>query len=254
VSRPGAPGQSPPAWAELAWPDVADAVARHPVALLPIGAVEEHGPHLPLGTDWYAADDLAQRLAVRAGLIRLPALPYGQVWSLEHFNGSLSIRDETLVAIVCELAAGLARAGVRGLVLLSAHLGNAAAMKRAARALAEEGSIAALPLTYPGLAEVERLVAESSRSHPTIMHADEMETSILLALRPEAVDMSRAAAEYPDYPADFEVAPIRWDTLSSSGVFGDPTRASAEKGEQIVAHVTAVATKLIYSWRERMQL
>lgn len=241
-------------WADLAWPEVEDAVRRHRVALLPLGAVEEHGPHLAVGTDWFAADALAERVAGAADLLLLPSLPYGQVWSLAHFPGSLTISDATLTALICELAEGLAHAGVSGLVVLSAHLGNAAAMKAAVRALADREALPALALTYPGLTEIERQIAETPRSHPTIMHADELETSIMLALAPGHVDMTRATAEYPEYPPDFDVAPIRWDTVSESGVFGDATAATAAKGEQIVDHVVATATTLIAAWRERVGL
>lgn len=240
-------------WAEIAWPDIEDAVRRQPVVLLPLGAIEEHGPHLAVGADWYAADALAERVAAAADLILMPALPYGQVWSLERFAGSLSVSDEVLVALICEIARGLKTAGVEGLVLLSAHLGNVTAMKTAARALHEEGVLPAISLTYPGLEEVEREIAETPRSHPTIMHADELETSIMLALTPERVDMGRARAEYPEYPADFDVAPIYWDEVCTSGVFGDPTAASAEKGERLVEHVVKSAAELIAAWRERVR-
>jgi creatinine amidohydrolase len=238
------------AWADLAWPDVEAAVRERPYALLPFGAVEEHGPHLPLGTDWYAADALADRLASSADLLRLPTMPYGQVWSLAHFPGSLSISDSTIVALVGELADGLRRWGVRGLVLFSAHLGNAAALRRAARSLVDDG-LPALVLTYPGLKEVAAAVREAPESHPSIMHADELETSILLALHPDRVDMSRAVAEYPDYPADFDVAPSRWDAVSSTGVFGDATKATAEKGQQLVDDVIKTASTLVQAWKDR---
>lgn len=241
-------------WAELNWPDMPAAVARHPVALLPIGAIEEHGPHLPLGTDWYVAESLAAMVATSAELLLLPALPYGQVWSLEHFPGSLSIHDETLSAVLREIISGLARTGVRGVVLLNAHLGNAAAIKTTLRTLTDDTTMQALGLTYPGLAQVEREVAETKRSHPSIMHADELETSVMLALHPERVAMDRAAAEYPEYPEDFDAAAIRWHEISKSGVFGDPTAATAAKGDRIVAHVVDAAVGLIRAWRKRAQL
>jgi creatinine amidohydrolase len=241
-------------WADLAWPDVPTAVRRRPVALLPLGAIEAHGAHLSVGADWFAADGLADRLALRADLLLMPAIPYGQVWSLERFPGSLSLHDRTLIAVIVDLARGLRASGIAGLVLLSAHLGNAAAMRAAMRELSEDPAMPAISLTYPGLAEVAHEVADTPRSHPAIMHADELETSILLALAPEHVDLDRAAPDYPSYPADFEVAPVRWDEISETGVFGDPTAASAAKGELIVEHVVRTAADLIAAWRERVGL
>lgn len=239
-------------WQDLSWPELADAVRERPVALLSFGAVEEHGPHLPLGTDVLAAAGLASRIAEAAELIELPVMPYGQVWSLEHFPGSLSVADETLVALVISVASGLERVGVRGLVLLSAHLGNAAALKKAVRLLEERAGLPAIALTYPGLAQVAATVRESPESHPSIMHADELETSILLELAPEAVRMDRAVAEYPRYPGHFDVAAVRWHEVSVSGVFGDPTSATAAKGRTIVEHVVATAAGLITDWKANL--
>jgi len=240
------------AWAGLRWPEVTDATARQPVALLPFGAVEEHGPHLPLGTDIVAADALADQICAAAGLLRLPTMPYGQVWSLAHFPGSLTVRDELLVGLVTDVADGLRRGGVAGLVLFTAHLGNVAALRAASRALADSDGLPAITLAYPGLDQVAESVRDSPRSHPSIMHADELETSVMLALDPDSVDMDRAVKEYPDYPPDFGMAPDRWDTLSDSGVFGDATAASAEKGERIVAHVVTTACTIIDAWRDRI--
>jgi len=236
-------------WNDLTWPEVQDAVAATPFVLLALGAVEEHGPHLPLGTDTFAAEGFSARIAEAAGLIELPVMPYGQVWSLEHFDGSLSISDETLVALITEIAGGLERVGVKGLVLYSAHLGNTAAMKKATRALEESGGLPAISMAYPGLAAVAAEVRESPQSHPTIMHADELETSVLLALRGDVVHMDRAVAEYPEFPSYFDSAPVRWDTVTTSGVFGDATVATAAKGELIVVHVVQTAAAIITEWK-----
>jgi creatinine amidohydrolase len=236
-------------WNDLTWPEVQDAVAATPFVLLALGAVEEHGPHLPLGTDTFAAEAFSSRIADAAGLIELPVLPYGQVWSLEHFDGSLSISDETLVSLITEVAGGLERVGVKGLVLYSAHLGNTVAMKKATRALEEAGGLPAISMAYPGLAAVAAQVRESAESHPSIMHADELETSILLAIRGDVVHMDRAVAEYPDLPSYFDSAPVRWDTVTTSGVFGDATVATAAKGELVVDHVVRTAAAIITEWK-----
>lgn len=237
-------------WSDLTWPQLRPAVERTPWVLLCLGAVEEHGPHLPLGTDTLAAESFSALVAEAADLIELPVLPYGQVWSLEHFDGSLSISDATIVALVTELAGGLQRVGVRGVVLFSAHLGNAAAMRRASRVLAETGGLPALVMTYPGLAAVAAQVREAPESHPSIMHADEIETSVLLALHPSAVRMDLAVSEYPEYPSYLDSAPLRWDALSASGVFGDATAATADKGRLVVDHVVATAAQLVRDWKE----
>ncbi len=236
-------------WNDLTWPEVRATVEGTPWALMCFGAVEEHGPHLPLGTDVMAAEELSARLAEAAGLLELPVMPYGQVWSLERFDGSLSISDETLVAMVVEVARGLERVGIKGLVLFSAHLGNVAALKKATRALEATGGLPAISMAYPGLSTVAAEVCESPLSHPSIVHADELETSIMLALRPESVQMDLAVREYPEYPKYFDHAPIRWDEVCTSGVFGDATAATAAKGERVVEHVISTAVAIIERWK-----
>lgn len=237
-------------WARMRWPEVPAAVAENPVALLPFGAIEEHGPHMVVGADWLAAERLARRIAERANLLLLPALPYGQVWSLGRFPGSISISDETLIQLVMEIGAGLKRNNVRGLILLSGHLGNVSALKKASRKLLEDAVMPSISLFYPGLEHASK-VAKTPRSHPTLIHSDEIETSLLLALAPEAVDMSLAVSEYPEYPPDFDYSPLYWDEVSQSGVFGDSRAATAEEGEAIIQSVVEESLRIIKSWKER---
>ena len=223
---------------------------RGRVALLPFGAIEEHGPHISVGADWHAATELGKRLADAAGLVLLPPVPYGQVWSLAGYPGSLSISDETLVSVVTELASGLQAAGVTGLVLLSCHLGNMQALKEASRRLYRNG-FHALHLFYPGLREISALCRSTPEAYSEIVHSDEVETSIFLELVPGDVEMSKAVAEWPDLPAYLHSSAEPWRDFCASGVFGDPTNASAEKGREIVAFVVQRAAELIRGWRAR---
>ena len=236
-------------WAALPWTEV-EQVARGRVALLPLGAVEEHGPHIATGADWHAAAELGRRVADSAGLVLLPALPYGQVWSLADYPGSLSISNETLVALLTDVGAGLRSAGISGLVVLSCHLGNVTAMREAARRLSEEG-LESLYLFYPGLREASATVRTTTEVSKEIVHADEIETSIFLELVPEDVDMTKAVAEWPELPEYLHSSPERWRSFSASGVFGDPTAATAEKGRAIIARVEQRAIELIGAWRGR---
>lgn len=82
------------------------------------------------------------------------------------------------------------------------------------------------------------------------MHADELETSIMLALHPDRVRMDDAVAEYPEYPPHFDAAAVRWDTVSDSGVFGDATAATPAKGEALVSRVVDTAASLISDWKK----
>lgn len=245
--------ETPIEWASLTWEEAAEAVRRHPFAILPLGAVEEHGPHMVLGSDCRAAEELAARLARESDCVLLPALPYGQVWSLKGFPGSLTISNETLVALLVEICESLGAKGFQGVVGLTAHLGNMTSMKLASRRLFDSGSIPFLTLFYPGLEEAAAKVCESRRAHPSIIHADEIETSLLLALAPECVDMDKAVSEYPAFPADFGMRSTPWDTISRTGVFGDATKASAEKGRVMLDAVTARAVELVEAFKKSVR-
>lgn len=235
-------------WQEWKWPDAQTRLSDEPFALLPIGAVEEHGPHLPLGTDIFTADYLSDLVMDAVPLVRLPTLPYGQVWSLSQFPGSLTISDATVKAFLVDLGRSLQDNSVRGLVMLSGHLGNLRAMQAATRELWDGYGFAALALCFPGLNTVYEKVSSRPRWHAPVMHADEIETSLALVCCGELVDMSRAVSDYPDVPEHFGASAMRWHELTTTGVFGDATAATLAKGEaafEIFAHETI---KVIEDW------
>jgi creatinine amidohydrolase len=240
-------------WARLTWEEAAAAVKRQPFAMLPLGAIEEHGPHMTLGTDCSAADAFASRLAQESDCILLPTIPYGQVWSLKGFPGSLTIKSETLVALLVDLCKSLETKGFKGVVAVTGHLGNLASMKSASRELHDAGRIPLLTLFYPGLDEIAARVCTTRRAHGSIIHADEIETSLLLAMDPSCVHMEKAVSEYPVFPADFDSRAVPWDAVSKTGVFGDPTQASREKGEAMLDFVTKKAADIVAAFKTSLQ-
>ena len=204
------------------------------IAILPLGAVETHGPHLPVGTDNYIAARVARKVAERVGAVLLPVLPYGQVWSLYGFPGTLSVPDSALVAMLTGIGRSLRDLGVPIFAIVNAHLGNQAAMKEAARVLEAEGGPVTFTFSHPGMGPVADQIRESPRFHPGLFHACELETSMMLYLAPEHVAMERAVREEPRVPPDFDYRPVRWSELSQTGVMGDATLATAEKGERLI--------------------
>jgi creatinine amidohydrolase len=222
--------------AELTWPEVAAALAAgRRVAVLPLGATEQHGPHLPLATDRWIGDALAERFCARVPeALRLPALALGA--SSEHlaFPGTLSLGEDTLGAVLADLARSLARHGFEAIFCFSAHGGNLGAL-RAQQAALERAAApcrwiaftehAALNARLHALAEAAGVPA-SAAGH----HAGEIEASILAALRPDALRRDRLA------PGLVEVGPdpsaIFYPDLRAhapSGTVGDPRLASAER-------------------------
>ena len=229
------------------WRDVEAALSRRLIAVLPVGAQEQHGAHLPLETDTVLATGVARRITDDIGGWLLPAIAFGEAWSAEAWPGTLSISAETLRATIIDLARGLKRIGVAGLVTVNGHFGNRAPIASAIDAL-RPGGLPVLPLDYPGLEEAAAQFCVSKPAGPGFYHADEVETAMMLALAPDMVRMDLAAAEYPVFPEDFGTRPMQLRSFNSSGVFGDPRPATAATGEKIVGHIVSRSLAAIRDW------
>jgi creatinine amidohydrolase len=235
--------------ATSAWPDVEAAIRRGLLAVLPLGAMEQHGAHLPLLTDTTMAAGVARRVAEGMDGLLLPPIAYGDAWTTEGWAGTLSISPVTLRATVEDLGRGLLRMGVRGLVTINGHFGNREPIALAARTLSEAG-FPVLHLDYPRLEAFAAEICESAPAGPGFYHADEVETSMMLALAPESVAMAKAAPEYPLFPETFGAEPMRLSAFNRSGVFGDPRPASAEKGERLISLIVGESLRLIGVWKK----
>ncbi len=210
--------------------------------LLPVGATEEHGPHLPIGTDTFQAYDVCVRLAERRPVFVAPAIPYGVCRSTADHPGTIGISSGTLKALLCDVVHALYRQGLRDFVVLSGHAGGT---HNAALLDAGEELLRSLPGMRIALAtEYDLARGEGGAIIETAgdSHAGEIETSRMLATRPHLVKGSAPAA-YPCFPRHILVR----DKLPfwPSGVWGDPTRASAEKGRQIEDVVVKALERLV---------
>ena len=223
-------------------------LAARPVLLLPIGAVESHGEHLPNGTDNILARRLAEalveRVAGRTPLLLLPTLPFGQVWSLAEAPGSFSLSNATVTRTLVEIGLAAQAKGLRSMVVLNTHYGNAIAIREAQRSLKEHGLLLA-HFCYPGAAPMTAALRERPAAHPAYMHACEIETSYMLHLAPECVRMELAIENYPVFPDDFDEVAYRWPEFSSSPVLGDARIATAEKGQRIIEAVLERMVELV---------
>jgi creatinine amidohydrolase len=228
-------------------PDVRDFLARRPYAILPVGATEQHGPHLPLSTDTLLAKRFAREVAARSGGLVLPALPFGYSWTWRDVPGTVTMRFDTYLDVVRDVAESLSRTGVRALAIVTGHEANRQPLKYALRErIADRIDLHVLNLFYPGLGEI-LAQAESPSWANGMLHADEVETSLLLATHPALVRQDLAVRDYPGAPADFGLTVTTMGDLMESGVFGDATLATAEKGARWLALSAVRAADL---WRD----
>lgn len=225
---------------EMTWPDVAQAVANGATTvILPLGATEQHGPHLPLGTDTFRAAALAKRLAAQLPeSLVAPVLPIG--CSDEHtgFPGLFSLSSETLAAVLVDCAQRMVGWGVRQLILLSAHGGNEQALALAGDRLRQQLPQLRvwLPAALTQVAAPLLAIAEEDAIAPETLglHAGEGETSEMLYLCPELVRMEHAV---PGYTGDMvKILPRLREAglrpLAPNGILGDPQPAQATRGER----------------------
>ena len=236
--------------AQVSWVDIDKAVQEGVLAVLPVGACEQHGPHLPLSTDTDLAGGVARRTAAALSALLLPAIAYGDAWNNAAFSGTISLSPGTLRAVIEDIGTGLLRMGVKGLIVINGHFGNRDPIALAARALVQAG-LPVMHLDYPRLEALAAEICDSPPAGPGFYHADEVETAMMLALRPEAVDLGRALPEYPTFPPTFGLEPMQMREFAASGVFGDPRPATARKGEALLAGIVAENLRLIGKWRAR---
>ncbi len=215
---------------ELTTPEFEAALAATRSVFIPVGSVEQHGPHLPLGTDTSIARELCRLAAQRCGALCAPALPYGLCRSTSTHPGTLSLSQETVKAVVYETARSLAGWGIKNFVIFSGHAGGthmAALVDAGERLLREPG----LRVAVLSVLELLGPDAGGLLETPGDAHAGEAETSAMLAIEPRLVKGS-APAEWPRFPSPILVRDKRryWP----GGVWGDPAKASPEKGRALL--------------------
>lgn len=209
-------------------------IAAFPAVILPLGATEQHGYHLPLGVDIILAEALAVRVAEATGATVMPAMPFGYSWVWRDAPGSVTVESRTLEDVIVQVAESLARHGVRHVFLINGHEANSATMKYASRRLWDHAGVKVWRLFYPDLGSVMAEHCDSPTWHG-IVHACEFETSLMLAVAPHLVEMDKAVREYPPRDRGYFQGGRPMGDLSESGVFGDATLATAEKGEAMLS-------------------
>ncbi len=229
-------------WKDFRAPEYRDIDPMRTIAILPTAAIEQHGPHLPVGTDTIINEGLLDLLRARCpadlDLRILPAQAVGK--SNEHLwaPGTLTLTAETALRVWTEIGLSVARAGVRKIVILNSHGGNADLISIVARELRVRAGMLAVRLGWGAHGLPEGMYSAQERTFG--IHGGDVETSLLLALRPETVDMS-AARDFRSTAENAAIAPVGgiaygWiaSDLNPAGVVGEAHLATAAKG-----HATA---------------
>ena len=226
---------------EMTAEELSEALKRTDTVIVPLGSVEQHGPHLPVSMDAEAAYLLAIKAAEAVdggGVYVAPPIFYGSCAATKNFPGTISIRQSTLIALIIDVLKGFASHGFKKFVILNCHGGNNAVVRTAIRELMEEGFKAFVGcIHWWGLIQD---VVDEVREAEDYGHACEIETSFAYVLIPEKVRVDKIVRGRVDpehfYPraGDIVNAIHDWTELTETGIKGDPTKASREKGERML--------------------
>ena len=225
---------------ELTWPEAEKRLSEVDLALLPVGAIEQHGPHLPLDTDAHDAERLARLVAEGCSdpkPLVLPLIPYGVSYHHDDFPGTVSVGNKALSSMVYDIGLSVARHGINKLLIVNGHGGNTPTLQFAAQLINRDAHI--FTCVDTGETSDVDLAALSATSND--VHAGEIETSTSLAVRPHLVQMDKVEKFVPEFSSRYlnftTKRSVEWYArtarISPSGVLGDPTIASREKGEQM---------------------
>lgn len=221
---------------------IADAVAGGAIAVLPVGATEQHGPHLATGTDTMLAERVAVAAAQRTGDIVLPALPYGcSLGHTAHWPGTLSFHPTTLTNVIIEIGRWTYASGFRKLVIVNGHATNGPPAQSALLALRHE--LPDLRPRFVSIFDLNPQVAARYTQDAPDFHANEAETSLVMHLEPGQV-LTEAAIDEPDRTIG-RVLVYPMPAVTSSGVVGRPRDATAEQGVELFNQLTAALVDLL---------
>ena len=250
----------------MTWPEVAQAAKDGRVAVVPVATIEDHGRHLPIDTDLFLCASVCEAAVSRARgrAVLVPPISHG--FSPHHmdFPGTISVSAEAFIRYGTDVCTSLAAHGFRKILLVNGHGSNTPFVEIMARLTVLQSSALTAATNYwnaPGVAEVAESLRQSERIGG-MNHACEFETSIYLALRPELVDMTQAVAEYGHRPSknywtdliggDGPLTMMEpWSALSTSGVMGDPTKATRGKGRALFEAAVSGLVELIDELRAR---
>jgi creatinine amidohydrolase len=245
---------------EFTWPEIKQAVAQERVAVLPVGTIEQHGPHLPLLTDVITATEISRRAveSMAEEAVLLPSVCYAFNEHHLDFPGTIAVDGDTFIKYVSDIGKSLAHHGFRKILLVNGHGSNVPFLDIAARNITNHTPSICAMVPWWNLVPRELLKQIRESAFPGGMaHGCELETSLLLYMRPDLVAMEHAAPDFPVQRSEYfywdleRPSPVFFQEFfsrySKTGTLGDPTKATVEKGRLVTE---ACVTRLCEVIRE----
>lgn len=219
--------------------------AKYRCAVLPVGTIEAHGTHLPLGTDNIIPDHIAERIEKEFGddVLVMPGVMYGHTYYLEKWHGSINIPTPVLREYLVSIGREIKRNGIDKILFLNGHGGNDSVLYDVAETLSYEGVTSRIISWWLEYEDEIRHIA------PGTGHAGEDETSLVLEASPESVDMAHAH-DGPEWPHFCSVSLSQRDKIVPQGVTGNGTKGTREKGKKLF---TLITTNILDTMRELME-
>ncbi|MBA7560020.1 Creatinine amidohydrolase [subsurface metagenome] len=263
---------------DMSWSEVAEVLKEPNAMILPVGSIEQHGPHLPLNVDFRITEHIAWQAARRVTdenkihVLVAPAVRYAEVLSgsSRTFPGTTGVRFDTFMSVIGDIIWSFVNQGFKNIIVLNGHLPNRDPIAAALRRIGSDLRTASIPnigLYAINWWEMGSDVISHVRKSEAGLHADEIETSICLVIQPENVHLDKALKWFPSYslsrrwvgscdlvrdvvPSVFYHSRAKMpkgpgDPVEAQGIMGDPTVATKETGEKIVSAVVDDLTKVI---------
>ncbi|HWZ30126.1 MAG TPA: creatininase family protein [Bryobacteraceae bacterium] len=216
---------------DLTWQEAEKVLRPETIVVIPIGAEsKEHGPHLKLKNDWVMAEYFKRRVIERADVVVAPTVNYHFYPAFVEYPGSTTLRLETARDLMVDICRSLARYGPRRFYALNTGVSTLNALRPAKEILSKDGIL----LRYTDMGTIMQPVEDDLKQEEGGTHADEIETSMMLFIAPQTVDMKKAVKDYRPGRGGLTRNPNGAGAYSATGIWGDPTLATREKGERLV--------------------
>jgi creatinine amidohydrolase len=231
---------------ELTWKEAEQVLKKYEVVMIALGArTKEHGPHLKLNNDYMMAEYLKDRVARKVAVAILPTLQYGYYPAFLEYPGSVSLQFETFKRVVVDICNSMANYGVKKFYIINTGVSTLRPLKAATEELAKRGII----LRYLNILKVDEQMPRGLLKQEGGTHADEGETSMMLYIAPQSVNMKKAVKDYDPRPDRRGLSrdPKGKGHYSPTGIWGDPTLANVKKGKILVEATVEAIIKEVES-------